>query len=91
MGIPEFRTQGGTMVIPGHGRLCDMAEVVYYRDMLSIISDRIQDAIKRGLTLQQIKTAKLIMDFDARWGSTSGPWTTDMFIEAVYKSLSKKP
>ena len=91
MGIPEFRTQGGTMVIPGHGRLCDMAEVVYYRDMLSIISDRIQDAIKRGLTLQQIKTAKLTMDFDARWGSTSGPWTTDMFIEAVYKSLSKKP
>ena len=91
MGIPEFRTQGGTMVIPGHGRLCDMAEVVYYRDMLSIVSDRIQDAIKRGLTLQQIKTAKLTMDFDARWGSTSGPWTTDRFIEAVYKSLSKKP
>ena len=91
MCIPVYGQEGGTMVIPGHGRLCDMAEVVYYRDMLSIISDRIQDAIKRGLTLQQIKTAKLIMDFDARWGSTSGPWTTDMFIEAVYKSLSKKP
>jgi len=90
IGIPEFRTQGGTMVVPGHGRLCDMAEVVYYRDMLSIITDRIQDAMKRGLTLQQIKAAKLTMDFDGRWGSTSGPWTTDMFIEAVYRSLSKK-
>ncbi len=89
IGIPEFRTQGGTMVIPGHGRLCDMAEVVYYRDMLSIITDRIQDAINRGLTLPQIKAAKLTMDFDGRWGSTSGPWTTDMFIEAVYKSLNK--
>lgn len=89
IGIPEFRTQGGTMVIPGHGRLCDMAEVVYYRDMLSIITDRIQDAINRGLTLSQIKAAKLTMDFDARWGSTSAPWTTDMFIEAVYKNLKK--
>ena len=66
-----------------------MAEVVYYRDMLSIITDRIQDAMNRGLTLPQIKAAKLTMDFDGRWGSTSGPWTTDMFIEAVYKSLNK--
>ena len=90
IGIPEFRTQGGTMVIPGHGRLCDMADVVYYRDMLSIVRDRIQDAINRGLTVQQIKAAKLTMDFDKRWGSTTGPWTTDMFIDAVYKSLTKK-
>jgi len=90
IGIPEFRTQGGTMVIPGHGRLCDMADVVYYRDMLSIVRDRIQDAISRGLTVQQIKAAKLTMDFDKRWGSTTGPWTTDMFIDAVYKSLTKK-
>jgi hypothetical protein len=67
-----------------------MADVVYYRDMLSIVRDRIQDAINRGLTPQQIKAAKLTMDFDRRWGSTTGPWTTDMFIDAVYKNLSKK-
>jgi hypothetical protein len=78
------------MVIPGHGRLCDLADVTYYRDMLWTIRDRIQDAIDRGLTLQQVKAAKLTMDFDGRWGSTSGPWTTDMFIEAVYQNLTEK-
>ncbi len=88
IGIPEFRTQGGTMVIPGHGRLTDLADVVYYRDMLAVVRDRIQDAIGRGLTLQQIKAAKLTMDFDGRWGSTTGPWTTDMFIEAVHQNLT---
>ncbi len=88
IGIPEFRTQGGTMVIPGHGRLTDLADVVYYRDMLAVVRDRIQDAISRGLTLQQIKAARLTMDFDGRWGSTTGPWTTDMFIDAVHKNLT---
>jgi glyoxylase-like metal-dependent hydrolase (beta-lactamase superfamily II) len=90
IGIPEFRTQGGTMVIPGHGRLSDIADVTYYRDMLWTVRDRIQDAIGRGLTLQQVKDAKLTMDFDGRWGATSGRWTTDMFIEAVYRNLTER-
>ena len=57
--------------------------------MVTIIRDRVQDAVKRGQTLDQVKAAKFTLDYDARWGATSGPWTTDMFIEAVYKDLAK--
>lgn len=86
----EFRSQGGTMIIPGHGRLSDVGDVANYRNMVSIIIDRVQDLINQGKTLQQVKAARPTMDYDGRWGSTTGPWTTDMFIEAVYRSLTEK-
>jgi hypothetical protein len=63
--------------------------VIEYRDMVTIIRDRIQYMIGKGRTLDQIKAAKPTLDFDPRWGATSGPWTTDMFIEAVYRGLKK--
>lgn len=88
--IPAEKQEGGTMVIPGHGRLCDEADVVEYRDMVTIIRDRIQDMIKKGMTLEQVKTAKPTRDYDPIYGSATGFWTTDMFVEAVYKSLSTK-
>src|SRR5438067_1387886 len=88
--IPKDKQEGGTYVIPGHGRLCDEADVLEYRDMVTIIRDRIQDMIKRGLTLQQVKAARPTLDYDGRYGAKSGPWTTDMFIEAVYSSLNQK-
>jgi len=87
--VPEFRLEAGTIIVPGHGRICDSADVAYYRDAITVIRDRIQDAMKRGLTLDQIKAAKLTLDHDGRYGATTGRWTTDMFIEAVYKSLSQ--
>jgi glyoxylase-like metal-dependent hydrolase (beta-lactamase superfamily II) len=86
--VPEANAAGGTKVIPGHGRIADHAEVVYYRDMLTIIRDRIQDMIKRGMTLEQVKAARPTRDWDARYGKDSGPWTTAMFVEAAYKSLA---
>jgi glyoxylase-like metal-dependent hydrolase (beta-lactamase superfamily II) len=86
----DFRSEGGTMIIPGHGRLCDSSDVGYYRDMLTIIRDRVQDMIKKGMTLEQVKAAKPTFPYDGRYGATSGPWTTDMFVEAVYKTLSAK-
>jgi cyclase len=89
--IPKEKQEGGTMVIPGRGRICDEADVVEYRDMLTIVRDRIQDAIKKGRTLQQIQTAGLTRDYDPRYGSTTGPWTTAMFVEAAYESLTRKP
>ena len=70
------------MIIPGHGRLCDMADVAYYRDMVTIIRDRVEDQIKRGKTLEQVKDAKLTLDYDARYGNP------DRFVEGVYRSLS---
>jgi glyoxylase-like metal-dependent hydrolase (beta-lactamase superfamily II) len=88
--IVKEKQEGGTMVIPGHGRISDEADVLEYRDMLTIIRDRIQDAIKKGKTLQQIQAAGLTKDYDGRYGATTGPWTTAMFTEAVYQSLTKK-
>ena len=61
-----------------------------YRNMLTMIRDRVQDLIKQGKTHEQAKAARPTMDFDGRFGATTGPWTTDMFVEAVYTSLKEK-
>ena len=86
--IAEFRLEGGTMVVPGHGRLCDSADVAYYRDMVTIIRDRIEDMVRRDMTLEQVKAAQPTKDYDGRYGAASGFWTTDKFIEAVYRSVA---
>jgi cyclase len=88
--VPDTKTELGTFVIPGRGRLLDQSDVAYYREMTAIIRDRIQDGIKGGLTLAQIKAAKPTLDYDPRFGHTTGAWTTDMFIEAAYRSLGGK-
>jgi hypothetical protein len=75
------------MVVPGHGRLCDLGDVLEYREMAIIIRDRIQDMVGKGMTLEQVKAAKPTLDYDPLYGSTTGSWTTDKFVEAVYKSL----
>ena len=87
--VPANKEEGGTYVIPGHGRLCDEADVVEYRDMVTIIRDRIQDLVNKGMTLEQVKAAKPTYDYDPLYGTTSGAWTTDMFVEAAYRSLKK--
>jgi glyoxylase-like metal-dependent hydrolase (beta-lactamase superfamily II) len=89
--IPDHKVQeGGTMIVPGHGRLCDEQDVIEYRDMVTIIRDRIQYLIGKGRTLDQIKAAKPTLDFDPRYGTDRGPWTTTMFIEQIYRDLRKK-
>ena len=75
-------------MIPGHGRVCDEADVVEYRDMVTIIRDRIQEMVDGGMTLSQVQAAKPTADYDGRYGSTTGFWTTEKFVEAVYRSLS---
>jgi glyoxylase-like metal-dependent hydrolase (beta-lactamase superfamily II) len=85
--VPRDKQEGGTYVIPGHGRLTDEADVVDYRDMMTIIRDRIQDAVARGLTLEQVKAAGLLRDYEGRYGAITGSWTTDAFLEAAYRSL----
>ena len=89
--VPAKYQEGGTYVIPGHGRLCDEAEVVEYRDMVTIVRDRIADLIKKKQTLQQVKAARPSRDYDAEYGAPSGPSSPDAFVEAVFKSLSAKP
>ena len=87
LSVAEYRSQGGTWIIPGRGRLSDTADVASYRNMLVMIRDRIADLKKKGMTLEQVKAARPSLDFDGRYGSTTGPWTTSMFIEAVYKTV----
>jgi glyoxylase-like metal-dependent hydrolase (beta-lactamase superfamily II) len=87
--VPAEKQEGGTYVIPGHGRLCDEADVVEYRDMATILKERIEDMIKKGMTLEQVKAARPTRDYDPLYGSTTGFWTTDKFVEAAYKSLSQ--
>jgi cyclase len=87
--IPVYGQEGGTMVVPGHGRLCDLGDVLEYREMAIIIRDRVQDMVNKGMTLEQVKAAKPTIDYDPLYGSTTGFWTTDKFVEAVYKSLKE--
>jgi cyclase len=89
MAEAEFRTEGGTLFIPGHGRFGDLADLAYYRDMCTIIRDRIQWMMKKDMTLAQIKAAKPTEDWDGRFGGNPN-WTPDMFVEAIYKGLSGK-
>jgi glyoxylase-like metal-dependent hydrolase (beta-lactamase superfamily II) len=86
--VPEYNQQGGTRIVPGPGRIMNQSDVVEYRDMATIIRDRIAAAVRDGKTLAQIKAMHPTLDYDGNYGSTSGPWTTDMFIEEIYKELS---
>ena len=88
--VAEYRAQGGTWIIPGRGRLSDTADVAAYRNMLTMIRDRVKDLKGKGMSAAQVKAAKPSMDFDGRYGATTGPWTTDMFIEAVYRDVGGK-
>ena len=87
--IPEHEQEGGTYIIPGHGRLTDEHDLLEYRDMLTIIRDRVQNMITKGMTLEQVKAAKPTFEYDKRWSASSGPASSDGFVEAVYKSLKK--
>jgi glyoxylase-like metal-dependent hydrolase (beta-lactamase superfamily II) len=86
--VPKDKQEGGTYVIPGHGRLADEADVVEYLDLVTIIRDRLNDAIKKKMTLEQVKAARLVRDYEGRYGATQGFWTTEAFLEAAYKSLT---
>jgi glyoxylase-like metal-dependent hydrolase (beta-lactamase superfamily II) len=85
--IPAPTQERGTMLVPGHGRLADEHDLLEYRDMLTIIRDRIRHMIEKGMTLDQIQTARPVLEYEPRWGSETGAWTTSMFVEAVYNSL----
>jgi glyoxylase-like metal-dependent hydrolase (beta-lactamase superfamily II) len=85
--VPIVSREAGTVIIPGHGRLCDQLDVVEYRDMVSIIRDRVRDLRDAGLTLEQAKAAAPARGYTRRYGTESG--ATDNFIEAVYNSLPR--
>lgn len=85
--IPEYRAEGGTLVIPGHGRVSDHGDIANYRDMVTIIRDRAQSMIDKGMNLEQIKAAKPNSDYDPRYARQPG--SAGRFIEAIYRSLTE--
>jgi cyclase len=88
LAVPAKTQEGGTYIVPGHGRICDDADVVEYRDMVVIVRDRIRDMIQKNMTFDQVKAAKPTRDYDTEYVSANSLVTADRFVEAVYKSLS---
>jgi len=86
--VPEYNAMGGTRIVPGHGRICNEIDVVEYRDMITIIRDRIAELVAAGKTLDQVRAAGVTLEYDGVYGTSSGPWTTDKFIAAAYAELS---
>jgi len=89
MMVPQNNEEGGTYAIPGHGHICDRNDIVNYRDMLTIIRGRVQDLVRKGMKLDQVKAAKPSFDYDKLYGSSTGPASTDKFIETVYHEVAK--
>ncbi len=87
MTVFEHQGEGGTYVVPGHGYLSDEHEVVEYRDMVVIVRDRVRAMLDAGASLAQVQAARVTADYDTQYGANTGPWTTAMFVEAVYRSL----
>jgi glyoxylase-like metal-dependent hydrolase (beta-lactamase superfamily II) len=85
--VYRHQGEGGTYVVPGHGYLSDEHEVLEYRDMVVIVRDRVKAMIDAGATLAQVKAARVTADYDTQYGANAGPWTTEMFVEAVFNSL----
>ena len=86
--VPRFNQQGGTMVVPGSGRISNESDVVEYRDMATIVRDRVQLMIEKNMTLEQVRAANPVRDYEGVYDRTPA-WTKAMFLEAMYRDLSK--
>jgi cyclase len=84
--ISEQFTEGGTRIVPGKGRICDEFEVVEYRDMVTIVRDRVQAMVKKGMTLSQVQAARPAFEYIPRYGAASAT----AFVDAAYKNLGGK-
>lgn len=85
--VPRFNQQGGTRIVPGHGRILNEADVVEYRDMVTIIHDRVKLAVDKGMTLAQLKAQKPTLDYDGLYSTPA--LTGEMYIDAIYAELKK--
>jgi glyoxylase-like metal-dependent hydrolase (beta-lactamase superfamily II) len=83
--VPEALQEGGTLIVPGRGRLCDESEVVEYRDMLTLIRSMIQERIDEGMTLAEVQAARPTFGFDVRYESDDRP--ARQFVEVIYNEL----
>lgn len=84
LAVPRFNQVDGTRIVPGHGYLCTESDVVEARDMATIVRDRVQYMLQKNLTLEQVKAARPLADYDPVYGTGTGSWTTERFLETVY-------
>ena len=91
LAVATGNMEGGTMIVPGHGRLSDKMDVVEYRNMVTIVRDRIQALVAEGKTLDQVQATQPTLDYDARYGAATGPASPRAFVAAVYESLRATP
>jgi cyclase len=86
LAVAEFNQQGGTRIVPAHGRIANQSDVVEYRDMATIVRDRVRDARAAGRTLEQIKAARVTLEYDGIYATPS--YAGNNFVEAIYNDLS---
>jgi cyclase len=86
LAVPGENQEGGTVVIPGRGRLCDETDVANYRDMVTIVRDRVRALVSKGLTLDEVTRAKPTSDYDGIYGGQR-EWSGDLFVEAIYRDV----
>ena len=91
LAVATGNMEGGTMIVPGHGRLSDKMDVVEYRNMVTIVRDRVQALVAQGRTLEQVQATQPTLDYDARYGAATGPASPRGFVTAVYESLRATP
>src|SRR6185436_11850143 len=67
--------EGGTYLIPGHGRISDEHDLVVYRDMVVIVRDRVRTLLAKKMSLDQVKAARPALDYEGRYGGENGAGT----------------
>ena len=88
--VPLLWYPDRTLLVPGHGHVYDKLDLLEYRDAITIVRDRVQDLIDQGMTLAQVQAANPTLGYRSQYGTDSGPWTTEMFVAAVYNELAAK-
>jgi glyoxylase-like metal-dependent hydrolase (beta-lactamase superfamily II) len=82
--------EGGTVIVPGRGRLSDQTDVANYRDMVTIVRDRVRDLLAKGRTLDEVRRARLTLDYDGLFDAQADGWNGERFVEAIYRGVSRR-
>jgi cyclase len=90
LNVPIQWNPDRTFLVPGHGHVYDKLDLLEYRDAITVVRDRVQDLLDEGKTLAQIKAANPTLGYRSQYGTDTGPWTTDMFVETIYNELAAK-
>ncbi len=85
--VPFPWMEGRTLLVPAHGQVADQSDLAEYRDMVTMVRDRIAASIKEGMTLEQVKKSNPLQGYRQQYGADAGPWTTDKIVSTIYENL----